>query len=63
MSRRVCETCQWFATGNLGCMYDYGICTYKDRTAPMSPDDAADQIRNEEDWCKHWERKGEYEHE
>lgn len=66
MSRRVCETCQWFAAGE----YEHGICAY---TNVVNADSAmrwlfnarraARRIRMSDDTCKNWERKGEDEHE
>lgn len=60
MSRRVCETCQWFAAGE----YEHGICAYIDHVTPytakhydMPPIDAAKRIRMGDDTCEHWERE------
>lgn len=62
MSRRVCETCQWFAAGE----YEHGICAYRKHvdsfTAKhwvMSPIDAAERIRMSDDTCGNWEREEE----
>lgn len=65
MSRRVCETCAWFVTGEIDGVNGYGICSYRERRTPtpylarqtvMYPIIAAQQIRREEDLCKNWER-------
>lgn len=59
MSSRVCETCQWFVTGVFVGEDGYGICAHSDHMEPftarhafMSPSEAAEQIRSEEDWCR-----------
>lgn len=64
MSRRVCETCSWFLMSDIVDTGGYGICVrhrdyttpYEARQLPMYPIIAANQIRCEEDSCKHWER-------
>jgi hypothetical protein len=60
MSRRVCETCAWFAAGE----YEHGICVYRVHTNPskakhwvISPVIAAERIRMSDDTCEHWERE------
>ena len=63
MSRRVCETCQWFATGE----YEHGICAYRDGVVDVdlamvlrySAEDAAERIRTSDDTCGSWEREEE----
>lgn len=58
MSRRVCETCAWFAAGE----YEFGICAYTTRhchrthwliDVRMAPE----RIRLSDDTCEHWERE------
>lgn len=61
MSRRVCETCAWFAAGE----YEFGICAYRDGVADVDlamvlrydSEDAAMRIRLEDDTCEHWKRE------
>lgn len=63
MSRRVCETCQWFATGE----YEHGICAYRNGVVDVdlamallySAGGAAERIRTIDDTCKCWEREEE----
>lgn len=57
MSRRVCETCAWFAAGE----YERGICAYDfyvlvNNTADVAHE-AAKRIRMSDDTCEHWERE------
>lgn len=57
MSRRVCETCAWFAAGE----YERGICAYDfyvlvNNTADVAHE-AAERIRMSDDTCEHWERE------
>lgn len=67
MSRRVCETCAWFAAGK----YEFGICAHRDGVADVdlamvlrySAEDAAERIRLSDDTCEHWEREEDDEHE
>lgn len=75
MSRRVCETCQWFVTSDFGGVDGCGICAYMEHLEPhtakrwvISPASATEgirremeRIRREEDWCEHWEREKECE--
>lgn len=61
MSRRVCETCAWFAAGE----YEHGICAYRKGVVDVdlamvllySAEDAADRISMSDDTCEHWERE------
>lgn len=60
MSRRVCETCAWWAAGE----YEHGICAHIDYVTPygakhwdMPPIDAAKRIRMGDDTCGSWERE------
>lgn len=57
MSRRVCETCAWWAAGE----YERGICAYDfyvlvNNTADVAHE-AAKRIRMSDDTCEHWERE------
>lgn len=67
MSRRVCETCAWYAAGE----YEHGICAYRDGVVDAdlamvlrySAEDAAERICMSDDTCENWEREEEDEHE
>ena len=57
MSRRVCETCAWWAAGE----YERGICAYDfyvlvNNTADVAHE-SAKRIRMSDDTCEHWERE------
>lgn len=63
MSRRVCETCAWWAAGE----YEHGICAHKDgvfdadlaKRWMFTARHAAERIRMSDDTCNNWEREEE----